>query len=141
MLNAACLMIMIATSALLVWSGIRAWRINNALLRWSGTSLAVLSETAVSLLSVLTVIGLLRLQVRSAPVPNLKIAGRPAQIRRGQAIDNSFSIVSVALAIQKPAASPAAWTSARSFLKRPSGGGVHTLHTWHHFASKSGVVC
>jgi len=60
MLNAACLMIMIATSALLVWSGIRAWRINNAPLRWSGTSLAVLSATAVSLLSVLTAIGLLR---------------------------------------------------------------------------------
>jgi hypothetical protein len=39
MLDAACLMIMIATSVLLIWSGIRAWRINNALLRWSGTSI------------------------------------------------------------------------------------------------------
>jgi cytochrome c553 len=31
-----------------------------------------------------------RLHTRSAPVPDLEIAGTPAQIRRGQAIDNSF---------------------------------------------------
>jgi mono/diheme cytochrome c family protein len=88
--NAIYLIILIATSALPVWSGIRAWRINNALLRWSGVSLAGLLAIAVSLLSILTAVGLYRLQIRGAPVPTLKIAGTAAQIQRGQAIDNSL---------------------------------------------------
>jgi cytochrome c553 len=89
--NAISLVILIVTSALLVWAGIRAWRIdNNALLRWSGVCSAGLLATAASLLSVLTVIGLFRLHARCAPVPNLTIAGTPAQIQRGQAIDSSF---------------------------------------------------
>jgi cytochrome c553 len=88
--NAISLMILIATSALLVWYGIRARRINTALLRWSAVSLAALLAAAVSLLSVLTVVGMFRLHTRSAPVPDLEIAGTPAQIRRGRAIDDSF---------------------------------------------------
>jgi cytochrome c553 len=88
--NAISLMILAATSALLGWSGIRAWRINNALLRWSAVSLAGLLAAAVSFLCVLTVVGLFRLHFRSAPVPTLEIAGTPEQIQRGQAIDNSF---------------------------------------------------
>jgi cytochrome c553 len=88
--NAISLTILIATSALLVWSGIRAWQIHHALRRWSGVSLAGLLATAVCLLTVLMVVGLFRVHIRSAPVPNLKIASTPAQIQRGQAIDNSF---------------------------------------------------
>jgi mono/diheme cytochrome c family protein len=88
--NAISLMILVAASALLGWSGIRAWRINNALLRWSAVSLVGLLAAVTSLLCVLTVVGLFRLHFRSAPVPTLKIAGTPEQIQRGQAIDNSF---------------------------------------------------
>ena len=88
--NVISLMMLIAVSALLVCSGIRARRINNSLLRWSGVSLAALLATAVSFLSLLTVIGLFRLHIRSAPVPKVKIAGTPAQIQRGEAIDESF---------------------------------------------------
>jgi cytochrome c553 len=88
--NAISLVILIATSALLIWSGIRAGRMNNALLRWSGASLAGLLATAVSLLSVLMIVGLLRLRSRSAPIPDIQIASTTAQIQRGQAIDNSF---------------------------------------------------
>jgi cytochrome c553 len=90
MANAIGLMILIAASALPVWSGIRAWRIDNALLRWAGVSLAGLLATAVSLLSVLVAVGLFRLHLRSAPVPNLEIASTPTRIQRGQAIDDSF---------------------------------------------------
>jgi cytochrome c553 len=88
--NAVGLMILIAASALLAWSGNRARRIDNALLRWGGVILAGLLATAVSLLSVLVAAGLFRLHIRSAPVPNLKIASTPARIQRGQAIDDSF---------------------------------------------------
>jgi mono/diheme cytochrome c family protein len=88
--NDISLAILIVTSALLVWAGIRAWRIDNALLRWGGVCSAGLLATAVSLLGVLTVVGLFRLHARCAPVPNLTIAGTPAQIQRGQAIDSSF---------------------------------------------------
>jgi cytochrome c553 len=88
--NDISLLILIVASALLAWAGIRARRIDNALLRWSGVCSAGLLATAVSLLSVLTMVGLFRLHARCAPVPDLTIAGTPAQIERGQAIDSSF---------------------------------------------------
>jgi hypothetical protein len=77
------LVVLIATAALLAWCGIRAWRLNTDLLRSGGVDLAGLLATAVSSLSTLLIAGLLRLHARSAPVRDLKIAGTPAQIRRG----------------------------------------------------------
>ena len=90
MFNVIGLVILIATAALLIWSSIRAWRQRNSFLKWGGTGLVALLATAVSLVSVLTIAGLFKLHTRSAPVPDLKIAGTPEQIRRGQAIANSF---------------------------------------------------
>jgi mono/diheme cytochrome c family protein len=90
MLNVVSLVVLIAVGALLVWSSIRAWRAKNNFLRWGGASLAALAATAVSLVTVLTIAGLLKLHIRTAPVPDLKVAGTPAQIQRGQAIANSF---------------------------------------------------
>jgi mono/diheme cytochrome c family protein len=46
--------------------------------------------TAVAFVSVLTIAGLVKLHTRSAPVPDLKVAGTPDQIQRGQAIATSF---------------------------------------------------
>ena len=90
MLNVIGLVMLIATAALLAWSSVRAWRQKNGFLKWCGAGLAVLLATAVSLISVLTIAGLFKLHSRSAPVPDLKVAGTPEQNQRGQAIANSF---------------------------------------------------
>jgi mono/diheme cytochrome c family protein len=90
MLNVISLVVLIATATLLVCSSIRAWRAKNNFLKWGGAGAAALLATAVSLVSVLTLAGLFKLHTRSAPVPDLKVAGTPEQIQRGQAIANSF---------------------------------------------------
>ncbi len=84
------LVMLIATAALLVWSSIRAWRAKSNLLKWGGVGLTALLSAAVFLASVLTIAGLFKLHTRSASVPDLKVAGTPEQIQRGQAIADSF---------------------------------------------------
>src|SRR5258708_23761476 len=88
--NVIGLVMMIAVAALLAWSSIRAWRAKNNFVKWSGASLAALLTAAVSLASALTIAGLFKLYTRNAPVPELKVAGTPEQIQRGQAIADSF---------------------------------------------------
>src|SRR5258708_8276265 len=88
--NVIGLVMMIAVAALLAWSSIRAWRAKNNFVKWSGASLAALLTAAVSLASALTIAGLFKLYTRNAPVPELKAAGTPEQIQRGQAIADSF---------------------------------------------------
>jgi mono/diheme cytochrome c family protein len=84
------LAMLIATAALLAWSSLRAWRAKNGFLRWCGTSLAALLSTAVTSVSVIMILGLVKLHARSAPVPDLRVVGTPEQIQRGQAISNGF---------------------------------------------------
>ena len=88
--NVIGLTILIATAALLVWLGVGASQAKSSLLKWGGLGLAALLAAAVSFASVLTIAGLFKLHTRSAPVPDLKVAGTPQQIRRGQAIADSF---------------------------------------------------
>jgi mono/diheme cytochrome c family protein len=82
--------ILIAICGVLVWFAIRAWRIKSRFLKWSTVCLAGLSAAAIAAVSALAVVGLIRLHVRTAPVPDLKVAGSLEQIQRGQAIANSF---------------------------------------------------
>lgn len=90
MLNIFGLVMFIATAALLVWSSIRVWEVKNNFFKWGGVSLTALLAAAASFVSVLTIAGLLKLHARSAPVPDLNVAGTAEQIQRGQAIANSF---------------------------------------------------
>jgi mono/diheme cytochrome c family protein len=90
MLNVIALPVLIATAPLLAWSGIRAWQRKNRFLKWGGAILAALLAAAVSLVSIIVIVGLFKLHARSAPVPDLKVAGTSEQIRRGEAIANSF---------------------------------------------------
>ena len=82
--------ISIATNALLIWSGFRAWRLENRLLKWSGTGLAALLSTVATAISVLLMVGLFKLHARTAPAVALKISGTPEQIQRGEEISNGF---------------------------------------------------
>jgi mono/diheme cytochrome c family protein len=90
MLNILGLMILIVAAVLLAWSSIRAWRQKNAFLKWAGAGLAALLAAVVSCASVLTAAGVLKQYGRSAPIPDLKVAGTPEQIQRGKAIANGF---------------------------------------------------
>jgi hypothetical protein len=65
----------ITTAALLAQSSLRSWRAENKFLKWGGTVLSALFSGAVSLISVIMLVGLIKLHARSAPVSELKVAG------------------------------------------------------------------
>jgi mono/diheme cytochrome c family protein len=90
MLDLLGLATLIATAALLAWASDRAWRAKNRFLKWGGMSLAAFLSAAVSLIAVITAVGLFKLNARSAPVPDLTVAGTSEQIQRGQAISDGF---------------------------------------------------
>jgi hypothetical protein len=80
----------ITTAALLAQSSLRSWRAENKFWKWGGTVLSALFSGAVSLISVIMLVGLIKLHARSAPVSELKVAGTPEQIALGQAISDGF---------------------------------------------------
>jgi mono/diheme cytochrome c family protein len=84
------LAMLIVIAALLAWVGRSAWRAKNNFMKWGGTGLAALSSTAVALLSLILIVGLFRLDARSAPTPVMKVASSPEQIQRGKAISDGF---------------------------------------------------
>jgi mono/diheme cytochrome c family protein len=88
--NLIGLAVLISITAFLVWSSIRASRIKSSLLKWGSVGLAALLAAAVALASALTIAGLLKLQTRSAPIPELSVGRTPEQVHRGQAISDSF---------------------------------------------------
>jgi mono/diheme cytochrome c family protein len=90
MFNLICVAILIATTAMLLRMTVRAWRSRVAFLKWAGAGTgAVLTVIFVTMTSVMAV-GLYRSNARSAPVPDLKVAGTPEQIQRGKAIADGF---------------------------------------------------
>lgn len=80
----------ITTAALLARSSLRAWKAENKFLKWIGTGLAALFSAAISVISVIMIVGLFKLHARGAPGLDLKVAVTPEQILRGQAISNGF---------------------------------------------------
>ena len=90
MLNIVSLAILIAVAVLLVSLSLRARRLRNGFLRWSGMGLAMICALALFLVGGLGIVGLVKAHTRSAPVPELKVAGTPQQIQRGKAIADSF---------------------------------------------------
>jgi cytochrome c2 len=90
MLNAVWLTVLIVGSVLLVWFGVRARHIGNQVARI--TSMALLALLAIFALSssVLAIAGMIKATNRIAPVPYLHVEGTREQIRRGQAIADSF---------------------------------------------------
>ena len=85
-----CLLSMIAAAALLVWSGLCAWRGSNRFLKWGGVGLAAVLVVAVSCVAALTIVGMVKQHARSAPVPDLKVEATPERIARGKALVDGF---------------------------------------------------
>jgi mono/diheme cytochrome c family protein len=82
--------VLVVIAGLLAWSGIRSWRSKNPILKWGGTGLGALASVIAAAISVMVMLGLFKLQARSAPGVDLKVAGTAEQIRRGQAVSDSF---------------------------------------------------
>jgi mono/diheme cytochrome c family protein len=90
MLDSFSLVILIGAAALFAWSGHRAWRTKERFIKLGGAGLAALLSIATTLIAVIAIIGLFKVNARSAPVPDLKAAGTPEQIQRGRAISDGF---------------------------------------------------
>jgi mono/diheme cytochrome c family protein len=88
--NIVALLVLIGVALFLAWSSTHSWHSKNILIKWIGTGLAGLSAAAVCAASVLMIAGLFKLHARSAPTPEIKVAGTPTQIQRGEAITDSF---------------------------------------------------
>jgi AraC-like DNA-binding protein/mono/diheme cytochrome c family protein len=80
----------ITTAALLARTSLRIWKAENKFLKWGGTGLAAFFSAAVSLISVIMIVGLFKLYARSAPALDLKVASTPEKIVRGHAISDGF---------------------------------------------------
>jgi len=84
------LVMLIIIATLLAWLSFRAWRTKNGPIKWGGTSLTALSSIAVTVISLVMIVGLFKLHSRSAPAPVTKVAGTPEQVQRGKAISDGF---------------------------------------------------
>jgi mono/diheme cytochrome c family protein len=76
---------------LLGWLTLRAWRARNKAVKWAGVIVSGLFTIILALLSVLMLVGMVKIYpLRSAPVPDVKVAGSPEQVARGQHLASSF---------------------------------------------------
>ena len=83
-INIFFLLVMVAVSVLFGWLARRSWKTGNVVSKWAGTILSGLLSVLVGLLSILTVIGLVKAYApRTAPIPDLNVAATPEQIQRG----------------------------------------------------------
>ncbi len=91
MSNLIVFAVFIAAAVLFAWLGLCLRRVKSVSLRWLGTGVSGLIALALSLTCVTGSVGLYKQQhSRSAPVPELRVEGSVEQIRRGQAIADSF---------------------------------------------------
>jgi cytochrome c553 len=91
MSNLIVFAVVIAAAVLFAWLSLRLGSIKSLSLRWLGTGVTGLIALALSLICVTAAVGFYKQQYsRSAPVPELKVEGSVEEIRRGQAIADSF---------------------------------------------------
>jgi hypothetical protein len=90
MSNLIILAILIAAAILLTWLGLRTWRAKRRFVRWAGAVTASVLVVVLCLISGIAVAGLYKMRLRGAPVPDLKVEANIEQIRRGEAITESF---------------------------------------------------
>src|SRR5262245_9680226 len=90
MTNVIALVILIGIAVQLGWLSVRARRLKNGILKWSGVSLAGLLAAVFALEGMIIIAGLYKMQSRSATIPDIKVAGTPEQVERGKAIADTF---------------------------------------------------
>ena len=81
----------IAVVVFLGWLTFRLWHAKRRVVKWAGAAVSGLFTVLLALMSVLMLVGMLKLYpLRSAPVPDLKVAASPEQIERGRHLASSF---------------------------------------------------
>jgi mono/diheme cytochrome c family protein len=83
-------LLLVTAAICLVWLSIRARRFGNFMLRWGGIVTAAALAGIAWAFVILTIAGSIKQHSRSAPVPEVSIAGTADQVLRGQAIVDSF---------------------------------------------------
>jgi mono/diheme cytochrome c family protein len=89
MLNFVVLALLIVAAALLVWWGIRSWR-RKTIARKSGAAVAFVLSAVLVVVGGIMSTGLYKIYTRSAPTPNIQVAGSDDQVARGRAIADGF---------------------------------------------------
>jgi len=88
--NIIILTVLIVITALLIWAAVRARRIRNRFVKWSGVGLAAVLATAVSSVNALTIAGMVKQHGRSAPVAEIQVEPTPERVARGKALADGF---------------------------------------------------
>src|SRR5919199_5615532 len=87
--NLIALVVLIALVILFAWLTRRAWRAKRAWVKFPGITLAGLVTLLVALVAIIAGIGMWKVYVqRNVPVAQVKVAGTPEQIARGEHIAN-----------------------------------------------------
>jgi mono/diheme cytochrome c family protein len=90
MSNLIILAILIVAAILLAGLGVRAWHAKRTFVRCAGAATASVLAVVLCLISGIAVAGLYKMNLRTAPVPDLRVEASSEQIRRGDAITESF---------------------------------------------------
>lgn len=84
-------LVFVILAVLFGWLVLRTWRAKNAILKWVGVLLSGLLTLVLSAVSVVILIGLVKLYMpRNVPVPDLSVSMTPENIQRGEHLANSF---------------------------------------------------
>jgi mono/diheme cytochrome c family protein len=82
--NIVSLLVLVLLVVLFAWLATRAWRAKRAFVKWPGVILAGLLTLVFGAITVVAVLGFVKLEARHAnPVADLKVAGTAEQIARG----------------------------------------------------------
>jgi mono/diheme cytochrome c family protein len=84
-------LVIVAAAAGLGWLAWRAWHAKKQVVKWIGGIVSSLLTAVVALVGIFMLIGLVKFHApRSAPMPDLTVAGTPEQVARGEHLANSF---------------------------------------------------
>ena len=90
MQNTVVLIAVVCAAVALIWLIVRAWRIQNRIVKWIAVVLAAAPAIVASTVGILMTAGLVKQHGRTAPVPGLAVELTPEQVARGKAIADSF---------------------------------------------------
>ncbi len=91
--NIVVWLVVVVVTVALGWLALRAFRARNGLVKWAGGILATVLTLVFGLVSVVALIGLVKLYAPvGSPVQALQVAGSPEQIARGEHLANTFCV-------------------------------------------------
>lgn len=91
--NLALWFVILLITLFLAWVVTRAWRIRHGILKWPSVILAGLLTLVLAAVTVATGLGMTKIYARGGTPPqDLKVAGTPEQLQRGQHLATTFCV-------------------------------------------------